>query len=1088
MPDSLVIAEQIELMNGGVPSTIAECAGAIFRLCPGFDLSAPQPTSDYVASLVLDGERPVGERASNRTITLPIVIYMVPTSTTIGSSALDAMRTTLVAAREVLMRTINKQHWLLRWTREGSGLPTIFDCYRANAPTVTYSTLNEQQGVIQVSISFPAAPYGRSDVATVASFESPIAGMTAPATAVPLDAFTTNTSDQWETSTACPAGVGVGSMEWDPSQSPADTPTGRINPLNLGVPAILNANPYFASSVGDWVGFNGTVSRLTSPAAGAPNPGGFTTALLYTNGGTTIGAAEESNGSKIAVYPGQSVLVSGYVYSSYDQVILGVDWQTSTSTFLSTSTVTQAVTVNTWTWVARVCTAPPNAAFCYPRVGPNALSATVQLQGVTAMPAPGATYAAGNLNANLAQGWSATCQGTAVDDAYFIATGTASLNISVGDQFQLWTSGGALIQSQIFTVTAITVPGGGFANVSYTPASAAGTVSGNVAVQCGPPQLPAVTVWAGFGSSNYYNTWCRRGGAVHFLLTLYDNFGNALQSSKIVTPVYGSSNSASPKWMQARITLNANTSFNYAKVIGYSLTVTNFTGTELAYSQLYVATLTAVPSTTQITVPERGVVYSLAGMVGSARCAPNFQFQQAGTYVDTTVSFTQPGVQFWPCPYDVTSVNVFGIGGGGTNKPSSGNGGGGGSGGSSGIGSAVGVTFGNAYKVVVGQGGTQTSAPIASSFTGDSVTVTAPGGNNATTTTGATANAAGTPSGYAGGAGGNGVSGSTGAGGAGGGSGGTGSAGNPGGAASGETGGAAPAAVAGGGPGGRGGTYGFGNGVMPTAGYGGAAGGSPGNETGYLYPGYNGIVQLTYLGPPTFKTLLVHRPGFYAPDEFNPLLPIPPGDAQNGTINYAMPSLVPGINARFNGTYSVIVAAKTWNTPSASRTITVTVTQWEAPNGNSYAQEVAWTFVPNNLPLSTPFVALGVLTIPLNEFPPDNLNGFYTISIDDTNASDVLYDVIFLDTQGSTVMIVSPNEYLNMWIDEPLATEDIGLILGSVSDRSTAISVFEGAQVITGEPLTVDPNGNQSLLAYCIEGAPNMLMTYYPRWILDRLS
>ena len=40
--DSLVIGNQIELLGGGVPSNHPQCAGAIFQLAPGWDLSAPQ--------------------------------------------------------------------------------------------------------------------------------------------------------------------------------------------------------------------------------------------------------------------------------------------------------------------------------------------------------------------------------------------------------------------------------------------------------------------------------------------------------------------------------------------------------------------------------------------------------------------------------------------------------------------------------------------------------------------------------------------------------------------------------------------------------------------------------------------------------------------------------------------------------------------------------------------------------------------------------------------------------------------------------------------------------------------------------------
>ena len=98
MTDSLIIADTIETLGDWIPSTDPVCAGATYFLAPDYDLSAPQPTSDYVESTILDGEVPVGRRASNRQITLPIVI-----------TAPD--RLTLAAAREQLLRAVNAQRW-----------------------------------------------------------------------------------------------------------------------------------------------------------------------------------------------------------------------------------------------------------------------------------------------------------------------------------------------------------------------------------------------------------------------------------------------------------------------------------------------------------------------------------------------------------------------------------------------------------------------------------------------------------------------------------------------------------------------------------------------------------------------------------------------------------------------------------------------------------------------------------------------------------------------------------------------------------------------------------------------------------------
>ena len=144
MPDSLILDETIELLGGRAVSTVPECQGATFMLGPGWSEGAPQPEVDITETLALDGEIPIGERMSNRTISLPVVIQ-APT------------RSALAAAREYLLRTVTKKSFSMRWTREGSTLPMLFDCFRAAASTVTQS-LPVERGALasQVTVTFPA--------------------------------------------------------------------------------------------------------------------------------------------------------------------------------------------------------------------------------------------------------------------------------------------------------------------------------------------------------------------------------------------------------------------------------------------------------------------------------------------------------------------------------------------------------------------------------------------------------------------------------------------------------------------------------------------------------------------------------------------------------------------------------------------------------------------------------------------------------------------------------------------------------------------------------------------------------------------
>jgi hypothetical protein len=355
-----------------------------------------------------------------------------------------------------------------------------------------------------------------------------------------------------------------------------------------------------------------------------------------------------------------------------------------------------------------------------------------------------ATYTKSSLALNLAAGWTVTCQGTG-GTGFMSLTAADMAKCSVGDQFQLKaTSGGALLQTQIFTVTGISTPSGGFGSVFFTPAAATATVLNNAGVQTGPPQLPALTFWAGFGSTLFYHQWARLGGRVTFAFTLTDTYSTQLKFSKTVK-VTGSNSSASPRWSKIRVTLPYNPLFDYANVASYSVTVTNRGNLtppgaqpQLLFTQLYLSALQAVPPPVTVQSPARGAVYELAGLPGSARAACSMQFQQTGTktYVK---QFTVPGATTWTCPPGVTSVAVFAIGGGeaGASFDSGANGGGGGGGGGSAANAAVAVTPGNVYNLTVGAGGTPSyggPAPFFigagtratdSVFPGDAVTVTA---------------------------------------------------------------------------------------------------------------------------------------------------------------------------------------------------------------------------------------------------------------------------------------------------------------------------------------------------------------------------
>jgi hypothetical protein len=220
-------------------------------------------------------------------------------------------------------------------------------------------------------------------------------------------------------------------------------------------------------------------------------------------------------------------------------------------------------------------------------------------------------------------------------------------------------------------------------------------------------------------------------------------------------------------------------------------------------------------------------------------------------------SFTSAGPFNWTAPPGVTTVTVQATAGGGgsgsddTGNPFTSAGGGGGEYASE---PALAVTAGNVYSGTVGAGGTAGAAGANNpggaggntTFTGNSVTVTAHGGGGGASGGGSGSGGAGgtgstNTTHFNGGAGG--ANSNTDVGGGGGSSGGTASAGNPG--VSGSAGGAGGAAVAGGGPGANAPPNGAG--TSPATGPGGGAGGA--NSIGTNVPGgagFQGQVLLSW--------------------------------------------------------------------------------------------------------------------------------------------------------------------------------------------------------------------------------------------------
>lgn len=301
--------------------------------------------------------------------------------------------------------------------------------------------------------------------------------------------------------------------------------------------------------------------------------------------------------------------------------------------------------------------------------------------------------------------------------------------------------------------------------------------------------------------------------------------------------------------------------------------------------------------------------------------------------------------------------------------------------------------------------------------------------------------------------------------------------------ASGSTGGVA---VTGGGAGANGATTTANGSQGGTPGGGGSGGDGSGKTGGKGGPAQ---VQISYTGNQTaFKTLVLHRPYI---DGSKTLMPYIACATQAVPTSDMITGIWANVPPRFKGTYSIVVVG-TFNTPSASRTLTCTVTEYEDDPagilpGSTSVQTTSRTFTPNDpAPNGAPngMITIGELTLPNKDIPPENINAVYNVSISSTNSSDTIQDVLLLDTMGQTVTINETIPYPAFYVDEPTPDSDIGRIMGSQFDRGFAISVLDQA-FPTGGPMTIEP-GDNILFAYCVEGAPALVAKYFPRYFIDR--
>jgi hypothetical protein len=1202
--DSLVLGGIIELAGGpgGVVSTNPLCPGATFTLDPtGWDLGDPQPTTDYTASLVIDGSRPFGTRADDRVAEITVFI-----------KAPDFL--TLAGARELLYRTIDAQQWTMVWTPRMTAaqiaagqlsLPVVYDCFRAQPSKMLWGGVTgmNNEPVGKVTIKFEALPYGRSDTKQQLAFASPIASFNAPPPPpqpVVLDAFTSINSTQFAQTQTCVIGPFAGF--WDPGFPPFNTADGAGRPLTYSNTFATPLNLTGMTSLKLWAGLGSRYYFNHHPR------GRTRVSLTYT--------LTDTSGNTLS-------------------------WTTLTGAL----PVSQNPTSPAFSLIA-VRIPAPTGAFNIAQVAGYELSMVnrgpaqlfefgefrwtcVTLDALTAYPSTTVAVAA------------AATRGIVYDVHGVVGTHYAPISVTAqspptpGSATAITATGPGsyTVPANTLYVGAACIGGGGPGATMTTSGVGGG---GGGAEEASEPQLPGSPT----GVVIPYNVGAGGGPGTAGQAT---SFGPVPGQTLVVTGNGGQAAVANSPTGAAGGAGSGNTS-HFPGAAGRTASGGlgggggSSAGTAAAGNSPVGTSTQTFTSSGNITIPS-GAGPVTIGLWGCGGGGAGGQYGGAGGgggYLQVTVTLTAG-------TYPFTIGSAGSAGGSGSNGGGGGNtsitlgaatytahgghggtnsgffGGAGGGGGSGSSGEQPGGDGGDGYPYEGGGG--SSAAPGASGNDGNN------NGGAGVAPTGGGNGGAGSPSGtgHAGQA-------------PGGGGGAAGTAGHPGGAGAGgqvqvsyagagaptNNGGVAPGGGGNGGAGGASAGNPGSNGSQP------GGGGGGGNSSGSTQAGGfggNGEILVTPYGFAAFPTLLLHRPGVNAPSQLSPLItigavapgatefPVPPitarsqawgfedaltnstawansgthsllatadgthpgglwgasspaqpvaagqfiavsgvvknpnggttlahvkarlswlgaggallsttaggeislatgatgavtvtGQAPAGAMTFTVDVIdnetsasttLMGVDdltytlappAQFDGTYTVLLAAASWNSPSSPRTITVTVNQYEVSGGTKWSATTGSLTITPSSQVTNGIVVAGNLTLPPKALAADNSAGYYTLQITDSNTSDTFYDVLMIDNNGQTVLInESGSGYSTYYIDEPDPKFDLGLHLGSQNGRPQAISVTDAIPALSGGPLTLEP-GDNKLLAWSLAGPPALAIEYFPRWYQERLE
>lgn len=1060
--DSLILGQAIELLGGGVTAINPAFAGAVFRLQPGASPGAPQPTTDYVASLILDGERPFGRRASNRTITLPIWITA-------------PNRQILAAAREALESVIDQDIWTMTWTRDpsngnpgGVALPLILDCFRAQPTVSVFNTLFERQLTgMQVQVTIPALPYGRSDTQVQMAFAAPVPNSPPPPPApVVLDSFAAISSPVFTQSVQCAVGPFTGC--WDPDSF--GDPGGQQTPLTYGASFTSPLNLTGMTSMQMWLGLG---SRYYTSLEYHGKAAGVSVYLTLTDtSGNTLGfsraglrlpvapVAQNPVFSRVTMRIPQGSTTFAYAsVASYNLEIINrhypvrrlswvVAYLDALTAYPSTQTVSTVVRGALHTLYGLAGTARSPASLTLQQAPSAGTPTTITATGPGNYTVPALTawlkvetWGGGGAGAGMTSaGVGAGADGAEyAAETLFAATPGQVIPyiVGAGDTAGASPAGG---QDTIFGPA----PGGTlqvFANGGNsrpTGSNAAGTVtsgSGN-----------AVEYPGGAGRANPAGTFGGGGGSSGGIATAGLS---PIGSGSVVFTTPGTTTWLCP----------AGVTQIYAETWGAGGGGGSGSGGGGGAGEYRAGFISVTPGNNYTYVVGSGGAGGTSGGAGSAGGLSSFT-GNAGAQV-----LGQPGQGGAGSYFRRGGGGLGGFGGFGTYGFSGGQGGpaypytggGGACAGPGAYGNPGGSPWGATPPFGGGGGGYGSGTQSGAGSPGSN-----PGGGGGGSY----------QSGYAGGGGGSGQVRLT----------------YP--ATTGAPTSVGGAAVNGGGAGGHGGA---------TSGSNGAAGSQPGGGGGGAWSsgsaqtggaGGAGQLRITPYASQPFKTLICHRPPLGALKTFQPLVSVGGGsDVPNGATQYQMPQPLTGVSADFGGTYTVYLVAALWPwAGTASRNITVTVTQYEQAGGASYSvSTLPVTVTPQQV--TNGIITAGVLTLPVKAVAADNMDGYYTVSVTDSISTDRFYDCIFLDTMGQTVVINEPSAgYITYYLDAPDPNVNLAPIMGSQNGRPAAISVMDNA-ILSGVPLVIEPaDADNQLFVYSADGVgyPSVSLAYYPSYFFDR--